>query len=149
MLRPSASMANAVALAAASMSPSLWSKTGKSAARTMSVTATRACHFSLSTFSQKAEAPLRRGRATGGRLMRARSRFRRRRRAQEAARPEHQHQHQDREDDDVGPAHRDVLAAQGLDEADQDAAQHGAGDVADAAQHGGGEGAEPCAVTDD
>src|SRR4030095_6992908 len=70
--------------------------------------------------------------------------------AEEALGPEDQDEDQDREGEDVlvlraeGPAgeERQIGGGEGLEQAQHEPAQHGAGDVADAAQHRGGEGLE-------
>src|SRR3984957_4440518 len=54
--------------------------------------------------------------------------------AEQSGRTEHQDENQDREDDHVDPGIGDELAAHCLDHADDDAAEHGAGNIADAAQ---------------
>src|SRR5215472_3749457 len=147
MLRPSARIANAVALAAASMSPSFPSINGKRIAARKSTSPTLSCHSSLSIRSQMPVMPLRR--VSAGAVMRVRSRFGGGGAAHEAGWSEHQHQHEDREDDHVGPTHLEVLAAQRFDKADQNSAEHGTRDVADAPQHRRGEGAKPRGVADD
>src|SRR5258708_15275885 len=148
MLRAKARTGKAVAFAAASISPSLPSISGKAMAARTRKSRTPLRHSSLLTGSQKSGRKLRVC-SRGGLVMGVGSGFGRRRAAEEPGGAEHQHQNQDREDDHVGPAHGDELAAQGFDEADQQPAQHRAGDVADAAENGGGEGPEPRGVADD
>src|SRR5262249_35522337 len=157
MLRPSASMAKARALAAASMSPSLPSIRGNSNANS-----SRAARN-----ARRPAVPLRRslsvestlaGRLCGGDAerissadlsLKACSRLRWRRAAEKAGRAEHEHQDQDREDDDVGPAHRKILAAEGFDQSDRHASEHRSGNVTDAAKHRGREGAQAGGIADD
>src|SRR6201996_7573430 len=69
--------------------------------------------------------------------------------AEQTGRAKDENQNQDREDDDVGPCGGDELAAHRLDQADDDAAKHGARDVANAAQDGGGEGTQAGGEADD
>src|SRR5258708_13852718 len=148
MLRPSASVAKAVALAAASRSPSFVSIRGKISASTSNTSATPRWRSLLSTWPQKLpKTPL--VRSLVGVVVMARSRLAGREAPEDTRGTEHQHQHQDREDDHVGPAHLEVLAAERFNEPDQDAAQHGAGDVADPAQHRRREGSEACRIADD
>src|SRR5579871_1019970 len=150
MLRPRANTAKAQALAAASMSPPLRSISG----RNMSAMATRTtitlrrrsagmrrhidpvippvCAFCPTDWVKFPSSGLARHEAT-----------------QQAVGPEHENKDEDREDDDIGPACRNELAAQGLDEPDDDAAQHGARNAADAAQNRRREGPEACRVADD
>src|ERR1041385_2214243 len=73
----------------------------------------------------------------------------RRRPADEAAWGGNQHQDKDRKDDGVGPAHFEEMAAEALDEPDQNAADHRAGDAADAAEHGRRERPEAGRIADD
>jgi hypothetical protein len=54
-------------------------------------------------------------------------------------RQEDQHDREDREGRDVLVLDREIARPEGLDQADQQAAQHGAGQRADAAEHRGGE----------
>src|SRR5262245_56799876 len=72
----------------------------------------------------------------------------RRGQAEQPGRAEPHDDDEDREDDDVGPPHLEDLAAQRLDEPDEDPAHDGARDAADAAEHRRGEGAEPRRVAD-
>src|SRR5215472_370128 len=130
MLRPSASVANASALAAASMLPSLPLRSGKTIAA-----------------SNMTARPMRRDTASPKRSVSGATRLRRsvaigdlsgfagRGAPEQPGGPKHEHQHQDRKDDHVGPPHRNKLSAEGLDEADDQSAQHGARNIADAAEH--------------
>src|ERR1700712_1809076 len=68
--------------------------------------------------------------------------------AEQAGRTEHQDQYENREDDYIGPGIGDELAAHCLDQADDDAAKHGAGNVAYTAQHRGGERTQSGGETD-
>src|SRR3982751_1352359 len=63
--------------------------------------------------------------------------------AQQALRAEDHDQHQVREDDRGRPLRIDAVVGDLLDAADDQAAQHGAAEVADAAHHRGGEGEQP------
>src|SRR5665213_3806535 len=156
ILRPRASAANDSAFAAESTSASLRITIGNSTAATVTIaTRTRgrisgAIHCTGEARRRKAKvsAPIapRRGAAGSDPVT---SRTRRGSTAEQPRGHEDQHQHQDREDDDVDPAHLENLTAQRLDQADQDAADHGPGDTADAAQHGRGESPEAGAVVDD
>src|SRR5579871_956582 len=58
---------------------------------------------------------------------------------EQPGRPENQHQHQDAERSDVFVFDREVGRVERLDQADQEAAQHGARQRSDTAQHRGGE----------
>src|SRR6516162_169590 len=69
--------------------------------------------------------------------------------AEEAARRKHEDENQDRENDYVGPAHRNQLTAEALDQPDDEAADHRAGDAADAAEHGRREGPQAGRIADD
>src|SRR6202048_3137772 len=146
MLRPSARIAKASALAAASTSPSLPSISGK---------ATPAPAIAATAIRRPAGLPTRSRQMASGRLGASsgvaviRSGPARRRAPENPGRAEYQDENQDREDDDVGPADRDELAAQRLDQSDQDAAEHGARDVADPAEHRRGERPQARRVADD
>src|SRR5579884_4493507 len=155
MLSPSARAAKASAFAAASMSASLpWTIGNNTAAVSMRAAprcarsrgGNRASGISAGAFAARAEpaTPKR-----GGLPISAISGFGRACPAQQAGRRKDENEHEDREDDDVGPAHRDQLAAEGLDQSDQDAADHGAGDAADAAEDGRRERPQPGRVADD
>src|ERR1700704_5742283 len=145
MFRPSARIAKASALATASMSPSLLSISGKAnPAAAIAATAIRR-PAGLPRRSREAASGL--GASSGVAVIR--SGPARRCAAENPGRAEHQDENQDREDDDVGPADRDELAAQRLDEPDQDAAEHGARDVADPAEHRRGERPQARRVADD
>src|SRR5882757_1540406 len=146
MLRPSARIAKASALAAASTSPSLRSISGKAnAATAIAATAIRR-PAGLRTRSRKATSG---GLGASSGVAVIQSGPARRRAAENPGRAEHQDENQDREDDDIGPADREELAAQRLDEPDQDAAEHGARDVADPAEHRRGERPQARRVADD
>src|SRR5204862_6415037 len=67
---------------------------------------------------------------------------------EQARRPEHQDKDQDGKDDHIGPAGRYELSAEGFDEPDGNAPDHGARDAADAAEDRRGEGPEAGGVTD-
>src|SRR6185437_7299237 len=147
MLRPSARIAKAQALAAASMFPSLPERIGKRTApssntamrmRRRRVAGTRWMGASKDGRADRVLSTI--GPALG---------FLRGLGPQQPGGLEHQHQDQDREDDDVGPADGHELSAHAFDESDQDAADHRADDVADAAEHRGGKGAEPRRIADD
>src|SRR6266568_780326 len=128
MLRPSASAAKVSALAAESMSASLGWMIGKRIASAKTMVASER---ELRCGAIRATGPARRiqlkvsptvigmdsGSGRGGA-------------AEQAARHENEHQDEDREDDHVGPAGGEEMAAQALDETDQDAAHHRAGDAA-------------------
>src|ERR1700733_3335143 len=156
MLRPRASAAKDSALAAESTWASLRITIGTSTAATGTIaTRTRGrisgeihCTGEARRRKAKVSAPIvpRRGAAGSDPIT---SRTRRGSTAEQPRGHEHQHEHQDRENDDVDPPHLENLAAQRLDQADQDAADHGPGDAADAAEHGGGEGSKAGAVADD
>src|SRR5713226_1810848 len=123
MLRPSASVAKAVAFAAASRSPSLPSISGKASASASSTSATTRWRSLLSTCPQKvSKIPW--VRSVLGVVVMSASRLGGRRAPEEPGRAEYQREHQDREDDHVGPAYLEILAAQRLDKADQNPAQH-------------------------
>src|SRR5262245_56079447 len=57
---------------------------------------------------------------------------------EQAGWPKHEHDDQDRENDHVRPTDGQVLTAEGLDEPDDDTAEHRTGNAADAAEHGCG-----------
>src|SRR5215472_8838053 len=121
MLRPSARIANAQALAAASMSPPLRSMNGKAIAkratmarivgrrwvvasrRNWSPMAPPACAFAR---TDSVIGPLRLADHHA---------------AEQAGGAEHEDDDQDREDDDVCPSGRQQLSAEGLDQPDDDA----------------------------
>src|SRR5579884_3868570 len=67
--------------------------------------------------------------------------------AEQSAGPQGQHQDQHGEDDRVAPLPAQQVAAEDVNEPDEETAQAGAEDVADAAQHGGGEGDDAEAET--
>src|SRR6202171_6388015 len=73
----------------------------------------------------------------------AKSPLRRQLLAEQSARPEDERQDQDREHRHFGPLVGDAPRRHRLDDADDEAAEHRARDVADAAEHGGGEGLQP------
>src|SRR5690606_17234007 len=89
--------------------------------------------------------------ATSSFMFRARSGPVRHAFAEQSGGAEDQHQAEDDEGEDVlvGRVEEaegevlDVARAEGFDQAEHDAAEHGAAQVADAAQHRGGEGLEP------
>src|SRR5690349_19290370 len=135
MFRPRASATSVPALAMASMLASLSCTIGNSTSRAKS-----AHSASTRRVSTRIPAKGRSRAALAAAIMGPSSGLVRGHAPQEAGWQEHEDQHQDREDDHVRPGGGYVGAAHRLDQADQDAADHGAGHVADAAQHGGGEG---------
>src|ERR1700722_1570948 len=157
MLSPKANAANDSAFAAESTSASLRIKIGNKTAATVTIaTATRprrcgAIHCTGEARSKKAKvsAPMVPRRGSAGSDPAITSRTRRSSTAEQPSWREHKHKHQDREDDHIGPAHREDLAADRFDQADQDAADHRPGNAADAAQHGGGEGPQAHGIADD
>src|SRR5258708_40176097 len=104
MLRPNARIAKAVAFAAASISPSLPSISGKAMAARTRKSRTPLRHSSLLTRSQKSGRKLRVC-SRGGVVMGVGSGFGRRRAGEEPGGAEHQPQNQEREGDHAGPAH--------------------------------------------
>src|SRR5215468_5248163 len=148
MLRPSARMAKAQALAAASMSPPL---------RSMSGNATRTRVTTVRITRRRCVAVVRRQAlpmalpacafAPADSVI-AGLRLADHHAAEEAGGAEDEHDDQDREDDDVGPAGRQQLSAEGLDQADDDAAQHRPGDAADPAEDRRRESAQARGVPD-
>src|SRR6516164_10382537 len=149
MLRPSAKAAKASALAAESMSASFWLTSGNSSAAAVTPkTASRTRARGETRASGRARLNAL-PRAAFGTPTPAISGFRRDGAAEEAGRDKDENQNQDRKDDHVGPPHGDQLAAQGLDQPDQDASNHGARHAADAAEHRGGKGPQSRCVADD
>src|SRR5262245_17379803 len=124
MLRPSARMAKAQALAAASMSPPLRSINGKAMrARVMTVRMVRRrCTAVVRPIRLPMALPacaFARAVSVIGPLRLADHHP-----AKQAGGTEDEYDDQDREDDDVRPAGRQQLPAKRLDEPDDDAAQH-------------------------
>src|SRR6266542_4914712 len=66
----------------------------------------------------------------------SRSRLLARLAAEQPRRPEDEHEHEQTEDDHRLPAGADIAVTEGGDQADEQPAQHGAGEVADAAEDG-------------
>src|SRR5579862_7567873 len=143
ILRPRANTAKAQALAAASISPPLRSISGRNmrAIATSSTIALRRrsaemrCNAGAVALPASAFWPSDWVTSPSSGLARHEA-------AQQAVGLEHEDQDQDREDNHVGPSRRDELSAQGLDEPDDDAAQHRPRNTADAPQDGRGEGPE-------
>src|SRR5580700_4108320 len=131
MLSPSASAAKVSALAAASMSPSLrWAIGNRIAAPKIQAIAMR-CQVCGAI---RVSGPARRSQVkVSPTVIGANSGAGRRGATEQTARHKDEHQDQDREDDHVGPARREEMAAEAFDQADQHAADHCAGDAADAA----------------
>src|SRR5262249_18416284 len=126
MFRPSARIAKAQALAAASMSPPLRSISGKAMrARVMAVRiARRRCTAVVWPIRLPMALPacaFARASSIGS------LRLADHHAAEQAGGTEDQDDDQDREDNDIGPAGRQQLPAERLDEPDDDAAQHGPG----------------------
>src|SRR5437588_10311184 len=126
MLSPRASAAKVSALAAASMSPSLrWAIGNRIAAPNRQAIAMR-CQVCGET---RVSGPARRSQVkVSPTVIGAKSGPGRGGAAEQTARHEDEHQDQDREDDHVGPARREEMAAEALDEADQHTTDHRAGD---------------------
>src|SRR5436853_502903 len=147
MLRPSASAAKVSALAAESISASLGWTIGKRIASANTIVASERelrCGAIRAIGTARRSQPMLSPTVIG-----MRSGSGRRGAAEKAARHEDEHQDEDRKDDDVGPPGGEEMAAQALDEADQYAADHRAGDAADAAQHRGGERPQTRGIADD
>src|SRR5215475_15962577 len=140
MLRPSARIAKAQALAAVSMSPPL---------RSMSGNATRARVTTVRMTRRRCVAVVRRqvlamalpacAFAPADSVI-ARLRLADHHPAEQAGGAEDEHDDQDREDDDVGPAGCQQLPAERLDQPNDDSAEHRAGYAADPAEDGGSKG---------
>src|SRR5438552_4353541 len=141
MLRPRASAAKVRALAAASMSPSLRWAIGKRIAAPNRQAIAMRCQVCGET---RVSGPARRSQVKASpTVIAANSGAGRRGAAAQTARHEDEHRDQDREDDHVGPASREKMTAEALDEADQHTTDHRTSDAADTAQHRRGERAQP------
>ena len=151
ILRPRASAANDKALAAASTSPSFWISGGEKERGEQQAGDTGALGVWRRPGAQPGRNP---GQARGrtclvGHVSPTPSRFVWSRPAQQAGWREDEDQDEDRKDDHVGPSNCDELPAQGLDQPDEDAAQHRAGDAANAAWDRRGKGPQARAIANE